>query len=153
MDMSVVERRSGSLDAIAVALLQRLSALTRVFYARTQPGVSRTEAALLAALAARPHRITELAAREGITQPAVTQVVNRLQQRGLAERAGDPGDARVVLARLTEAGSEMLESLYADVRALVHEEMAALDDLEVETLANAVAILDRLIARLGERPR
>ena len=39
----------------------------------------------------------------------------------------------------------------ADYRALLREEMAALDDQEVATLAAAVEILDRLVARLGER--
>ena len=45
----------------------------------------------------------------------------------------------------------MFERLRAEYRALLHEEMASLEDGEVETLAAAVAILDKLIDRLTER--
>src|SRR5215470_502348 len=144
-------RRSRQLDELAAALPQRASALTRIFFARTATGLSRTEVGLLAALSTRPHRITELAAREGITQPAVTQLVNRLQRRGWAERRTDPGDGRVVLVTITDAGAEALERVRAEYRALLHEEITALEDQEVETLAAAVGILDGLIDRLGGR--
>jgi hypothetical protein len=45
----------------------------------------------------------------------------------------------------------VFERLRAEYRALLHEEMASLEDAEVETLAAAVAILDKLIDRLTER--
>ncbi len=45
----------------------------------------------------------------------------------------------------------MFERLRAEYRALLHEEMASLDDAEVETLAAAVEILDKLIDRLAQR--
>jgi DNA-binding MarR family transcriptional regulator len=136
------------LDDLALALPQRASALTRIFFARTATGLSRTEVGVLAALSTRSFRITELAAREGITQPAVTQLVNRLELRGWAERRSDPEDRRVVLVSLTAAGQEALERVRAEYRALLHGEVTALDDEEVETLAAAVGILDRLIERL-----
>jgi DNA-binding MarR family transcriptional regulator len=151
MKTHVSRRRSRQLDGLAVALPQRASALTRIFFSRTATGLSRTEVGLLAELSTRPFRITELAAREGITQPAVTQLVNRLERRGWVERRTDPHDGRVVLVALTAGGREALERVRAEYRALLHEEMAALDDDEVETLAAAVDILDRLLERLGGR--
>ena len=51
---------------------------------------------------------------------------------------------------LTPVGEEVFEQLRAEYRALLHEEMAMLDDSEVETLAAAVEILDKLIARLSQ---
>jgi hypothetical protein len=45
----------------------------------------------------------------------------------------------------------VFERLRCEYRALLHEEMASLEDGEVETLAAAVAILDKLIDRLKER--
>ena len=143
--------RSRQLDELAAALPQRASALTRIFFARTATGLSRAEVGLLAALSSGPHRITELAAREGISQPGVTQLVNRLQERGWVERRTDPQDGRVVVVAITGAGGEELERVRAEYRALLHEEITALDDEQVETLAAAVGILDRLIERLGGR--
>jgi DNA-binding MarR family transcriptional regulator len=149
METVTSRRRSRQVEELALGLPQRVSALTRLFFARAR--VSRSEVGLLAALAVRPYRITELSAREGVTQPAVTQLVNRLQDRGWVERRTDPADGRAVLVELTEPGRVELEGVRAEYRALLREEMAALDDEEVATLAAAVEILDRLVARLGER--
>lgn len=51
-----------------------------------------------------PHRLCELYAPEGVTQPAMTQLVTRLEKEGLAERSSDPADGRAVVVSITEAG-------------------------------------------------
>ena len=84
-----------------------------------------------------------------MTQPAITLLVNRLEERGWVKRVADPSDGRAVLVSLTPAGEGVFEQLRAEYRALLHEEMAMLDDSEVETLAAAVEILDKLIERLS----
>ena len=96
-----------------------------------------------------PRRITELAAEERVTQPAITLLVNRLAERGWVKRCPDPSDGRAVLVSLTPMGEEVFERLRAEYRALLHEEMAMLDDSEVAALAAAVEILDKLIERLS----
>jgi DNA-binding MarR family transcriptional regulator len=142
--------RSRQLDEIAEALPQRAAALSRLFLTRSTVCVSRTEVGVLRTLSTGARRITELAADEHVTQPAITLLVNRLQERGWLERVADPSDGRAVLVSLTEAGREAFDRLRAEYRALLHEEMATLDDREVDTLAGAIAILDRLIGRLSE---
>ncbi len=149
MQDATTDRRTAQLDQIAEALPQRSAALTRLFLTRTTICVSRTEVGVLRSLMARPRRITELAAEERVTQPAITLLVNRLADRGWLERVPDPTDRRAVLVSLTEAGRETFERLKAEYRALLHEEMAALQDAEIETLASAVAILDKVIDRLA----
>jgi DNA-binding MarR family transcriptional regulator len=59
--------------------------------------------ALARSFRARPRRITELAVDEHVTQPAITLLVNRLQQRGWVQRIADPSDGRAVLVSLTSA--------------------------------------------------
>ncbi len=146
-----MDRRSSQLDEIAESLPQRSAALARLFLTRTSVCVSRTEVGVLRVLHAGPRRITELAAEERVTQPAITLLVNRLAERGWLQRIPDPTDGRAVLVSLTAAGEEVFARLRAEYRALLHEEMAALDDSEVATLAAAVEILDNLIDRLKER--
>jgi len=150
MHIAAATPRSDAIDGIALALFQRISVLNQTLFARIRDGVSRTEAGALRTLATQPRRITELAAIEGITQPAATQIVNRLAARGWAERERDPNDARAVVVRLADAGREALERLRAEVRAALHEELGGLDDDDVETLAAAVVILGRVVAGLGE---
>ena len=142
-------KRSSQLDEIAEALPQRSSALSRLFLTRSTVCVSRTEVGVLRTLNDGPRRITELAAEERVTQPAITLLVNRLEERGWVKRIPDPSDRRAVLVSLTPKGEETFAQLRAEYRALLHEEMATLDDAEVETLATAVEILDKLIARLS----
>jgi DNA-binding MarR family transcriptional regulator len=149
MQSGSVDRRSGQLDEIAEALPQRSAELSRLFLTRTTVCVSRTEVGVLRNLRGGPRRITELAAEEHVTQPAITLLVNRLAARGWVERIPDETDRRAVLVSLTPAGGEVFELLRAEYRALLHEEMASLEDSEVETLAAAVGILDKLIGRLA----
>jgi DNA-binding MarR family transcriptional regulator len=143
--------RGRHLDDIAEALPQRADAIARLFLAHTAIRVSRTEAGVLLALLDEPRRITELAASEGVTQPAMTLLINRLEARGWVARRPDPGDARAVLVTLTRPGRQVVDQLRAEYRALVHEEMATLADRDVAALARAVEVLDELIARLRER--
>lgn len=140
--------RGRQLDEIAEALPQRAAALSRLFLCRTGVQISRVEVGVLWALAERPRRITELAAREGVTQPGMTLLVNRLEERGWMERHTDSADRRAVLVKLTAAGRKVHEQLRTEYRALLHEEMATLSDRDVQTLAQAIEILDELIERL-----
>jgi DNA-binding MarR family transcriptional regulator len=144
-------RRAAQLEEIAEGLPQRANTLSKIFLTRSSVPVSRTEVGVLRSLRARPRRITELASEERVTQPAITLLVNRLTEKGWVERVADPSDRRAVLVSLTPAGEEAFTRLKAEYHALLHEEIAALDDHEVETLAGAVEILDRLIERLRSR--
>jgi DNA-binding MarR family transcriptional regulator len=76
-------------------------------------------------------------------------LVNRLQDRGWVQRTADPNDGRAVLVSLTVAGADALGALRAEYRAMLQQEMASLDDGQVDTLAGAVQILDQLIERLS----
>jgi DNA-binding MarR family transcriptional regulator len=143
--------RGRRLDEIAEALPSRASAISRLFLTHSTLEISRTEANALSALAERPRRITELALGEGVTQPAMTLLVNRLENRGWLRRDADPADGRAVLVSLTDRGVEVLDRLRSEYRALVHEEMATLPDEDVEALARAVEVLEGLVERLMVR--
>jgi DNA-binding MarR family transcriptional regulator len=140
-------------EEIAEALPVRAAAISRLFMAHTTVPISRTEIGVLYVVSERPRRITELAVREGVTQPAITLLVNRLAERGWLKRTPDPLDGRAVLVELTPAGCALLDQVRAEFRALVNEEMAILDDEDIGALARAVEILDGMIERLEDRSR
>jgi DNA-binding MarR family transcriptional regulator len=151
MERSPSIARGRHLDEIAEALPQRAATLSRLFLRRATIAVTRTEIGVMYALRQQPCRITDLAEREGVTQPAITLLVNRLEERGWLRRGADPSDRRVVLVSLTHSGEAVFDRLRGEYRALLHEDMATLEDDDVETLARAIEILDGLIARLEER--
>lgn len=137
---------SRSIDEVAEALSARAATLTRLFLKRT--GISRVEAGVLAAVAGGPRRITDLAEREGCTQPGITRLVDRLQARGWVVRDPDPGDGRVVLVALTAEGREVADRLRGAYREMLHGEMIKLADEDVRVLTRAIEVLDELIAGL-----
>jgi DNA-binding MarR family transcriptional regulator len=73
------------------------------------PGMSLTSASTLNTLERTgPCRLTALAIAEGVTQPAMTQLVGRLADAGLVTKCADPADGRVVHVQLTDSGRDYL---------------------------------------------
>ena len=56
-----------------------------------------------------PIRLTVLAAREGVSQPSMTQQVQRLERLGLLARLADPEDGRAALIGITGRGQRLLD--------------------------------------------
>lgn len=56
-------------------------------------------------------RVGDLAHALGVTPPTVTASLDRLVDRGLVRREDDPIDRRLVIARLTPGGRDLLERL------------------------------------------
>ena len=109
------------LAAGVTAVLERLIGLFRSM--SPSDGLSLTAAATLATLdRSGPCRLTALAAHEGVTQPAMTQLVDRLQGAGLFDRVPDPADGRAVQVRITGEGRALL----ARRRAVRAERVAGL---------------------------
>jgi DNA-binding MarR family transcriptional regulator len=140
--------RLAAVETIALELVPRTSLIARLLLRRTTSALSRAEAQVLGALQERPMRVTELAASLSLAQPTATQLVGRLEERGMAERSRDPEDGRVVLVSSTPAGREALESLRHEYRALLREGLAGRSDEEVLGLAAATELIQELIDAL-----
>lgn len=56
-------------------------------------------------------RMTEINERIMLTQPGVSRLITRLEQRGLVERRTDPDDARAQRIGLTPAGLEVQQAV------------------------------------------
>jgi DNA-binding MarR family transcriptional regulator len=99
-----------------------------------------------------PHRLCELYAPEGVTQPAMTQLVTRLEKEGLAERSSDPADGRAVVVSITEAGRSAVarrregraEALSGLLRGLAPDDHAA--------ILAALPALERLSDLAADQP-
>jgi DNA-binding MarR family transcriptional regulator len=56
-----------------------------------------------------PIRLTTLAAKEGVSQPSMTQLIQRLERVGLVTRLADPDDGRAALIGITGQGQALLD--------------------------------------------
>ena len=129
--------------AEVAANLERLIGLFR--WLSPPSGLSLTAAATLATLQrSGPCRLTELAVHEGVTQPAMTQLVARLHGSGLVDRDTDPDDGRVVRVRITAAGSETLARRRAVRAGRLAGMLAALTPSQRAALAGALPAIDAL---------
>lgn len=145
---SASSQRAEAIDLVASTLLGRANRLARLLMRSGRHELSRTEAGVLWTLTDGPHRITELAATEALAQPTVTQLVDKLEGRGLVVRGRSGEDGRVVLVEISPLGREQLEELRAEIRASMREALADLPDTELTELAHASETLGALVEKL-----
>ncbi|TGD89803.1 MarR family transcriptional regulator [Mycolicibacterium sp. CH28] len=97
-----------------------------------------------------PVRLTTLATREGISQPSMTQLVQRLERAGLVTRLADPDDGRAALIGITAAGRTLLDDRKRMRRERLAALMTTLNDEEKSALwlsaRVALPLIDRLAA-------
>lgn len=97
-----------------------------------------------------PHTPRELATYEHVQPPSMTRILNALDDAGLVSRTEHPHDGRQVLVAVTEAGSREVRETRRRRDAWLAQRLSALPEDERETLARAVGILDRVVARAAE---
>ena len=119
--------------------------------------IHRTSAVLAALIAdtLKPHGLTEIqynalrilrgAGKEGLScqeiadrmitrDPDVTRLIDRLNGRGLVERARSEEDRRVVVTRITASGLKLLSVLDDVVRTLPRQALGHLGEKKLKTL-------------------
>ncbi len=95
---------------------------------------------------------SELADREQVKRPTAARVIARLEEEGLVERAPHPEDGRSTLVAVTAHGEQVLLAARARRTAFLHERLDALAPDDVEALARAADVLERLLAPDDEGP-
>lgn len=97
-----------------------------------------------------PIRLTVLAAKEGVSQPSMTQLIQRLERQDLVTRLADPDDGRATLVGITAQGQRLLD----DRRRLRRERLAALfarlTSEERNALLLSARVADPVVCRLVE---
>ena len=145
-----------TLDALAAALAADLERIVGLFRSLSPAsGLSMTAAATLASIERLgPQRLTVLAAREGVTQPAMTQLISRLEESGLVRREASPEDGRVVLVVITDDGRATLARRRAVRAQRLAGIIAQLAPGHRAALAGALPALDALanVPRADDQP-
>ena len=95
-----------------------------------------------------PIRLTTLAAAEGIAQPSMTQLIQRLERQGLATRINDPEDGRVALVSITNAGRALMDDRRRDRRDRLGELVKGLSPEDEAALTLAAHVALPIIRRL-----
>jgi DNA-binding MarR family transcriptional regulator len=121
-------------------------------------GTSLTSRTVLATLAEDgPTRLTALAAGIGVSQPAMTQCVGRMEREGLVVRLIDPDDARATLVDLTDAGRALRKELLESIHDRLAELLDTLSPHDEATLGMAMRValplIEQLTREAAQQPR
>lgn len=90
--------------------------------------------------------LSEIYLSQGISQVALagcidtdpmtlSGILDRLEKRGLVERYSDPNDSRAKLARLTDAGADLVNTAKNVGRELYENALVGLDERDRDTVA------------------
>ena len=134
-------------DQIELAVRLRLAVmrLTRMLRQQEDGGVSNSALSALATLE-REGALTlgDLAAREHVQPPTMTRIAQALVENGLVRRLEDGADRRVTRVRITQTGMKVLARSRRRKEELLATRLRGLSARDLETLADATRILDRL---------
>lgn len=138
------------LGELASHLRLGVTRLGRKLRRESAPGMTPT---LLAALATverhGPMTASDLAVHEQIRKPTCTRLIASLTERGVVERRPDPLDGRVCWLHVTPDGRRRLQGVRRRGDEYLARRIRRLPPEDVETLARAADILERLTE--GER--
>jgi DNA-binding MarR family transcriptional regulator len=85
-----------------------------------------------------PVTISKLARLLIQESPSTSTLVERMYERGLVDRTGDPKDRRKALVKLTDAGKALLKEVRSPMQAAADELFAALSKEQRKALKEAL---------------
>lgn len=109
-------------------------------------GVTPGQASLLREIRSQPGLgVGELAAREGMSAPALSGHIDRLEAAGYVTRARSEGDRRRVGISITPQGERVVRAVRSRRTAWLAARLAGLEPADLEAIDRAVGPLARLL--------
>ncbi len=143
MDSEVIVSPEVVADELRPVLLRIARELRRE---TEQFGVTSRQVTLLWLIKSRPGlSLRELAAEEGISPPALSGYVDRLEKLGLVERVRSSDDRRRVGLVLTPVGTRLLRRVRERRTAWLATRLGTLEPDELEAVGRALEPLRRLL--------
>lgn len=149
MQISDVESdvRADRLSLVVERLVRRLRSVS----AAAPGAISSATASALGRLEQDgPLRVTRLARDQGVSQPAMTQLVDRIVKAGLARRATPGEDRRSVLVEITPSGIAAVAERRRRRSEHLHDLMQVVGDDDRTAIIAALAALERLTEAAAE---
>jgi MarR family transcriptional regulator, 2-MHQ and catechol-resistance regulon repressor len=105
-------------------------------------GLNPTEFAVLELLYHKGEQpLQQIGGKILLASGSITYVVDKLEEKGFLNRVACPKDRRVTYAKISEDGRKLIEEIFPEHSALIHELMDSLNDDEKDT---AIQLLKKL---------
>src|SRR5215216_5074887 len=132
------------------------AAIHALRYARREDEASGLSPARLSALSVLvfggPKTIGELADAEQVRPPTMSAIVDGLEEDGLARRAPDPHDRRLVRVHASAKGKRVLQRARERRIAALAERLSNLDADEIELVRRAAELVEATLRRSSAAP-
>jgi DNA-binding MarR family transcriptional regulator len=141
---------STKLQSAVREVLETIPLVMRTLYAEfrhTEYALPPVHFRLLHILAGHPRNLSELAGKQRVSPPTMSNSITTLVERGWVKRVRDPHDRRMVLIELTPAGRAVLSGIRREAEARVAELLAPLSPAECDQLLAGLAILREVLTR------
>ncbi|MGD9795413.1 MAG: MarR family winged helix-turn-helix transcriptional regulator [Acidimicrobiia bacterium] len=92
-----------------------------------------------------PLTLGDLAARERVSAPTITRIVEKLQQSGLVTRWVSERDARVAFVEVTDAGRKVIIDARSRRTRWLMAHLGELSQDDLKALRHAAPVLERLV--------
>ena len=92
---------------------------------------------------------SEIGRRLGISSPNMTPLIDRLIEKGYAERLSGSEDRRVIKIAITEKGRRFVAGRRRLMRNEIKKNLSTLSIEDVSTLSGAIETFRQIIARVG----
>jgi DNA-binding MarR family transcriptional regulator len=141
--------KSTEVKVVAQALVQVLPRIMRIIgSARQWSGVTVSPAhfRLLGLLADHSCNLSELAVRQSVSLPTMSNSISVLVERGWVNRVPSQDDRRQVLLALTPEGRAVLVKMKNEAETRVTELLGQLSPEDLKSLAAGLDILERAFA-------
>ena len=143
VDKSTKARREGSAEEAAfLDLLRTTDMLTRgADWVLKAEDLSLTQYNVLRILRGAPQGLPcgEIASRMITRDPDVTRLLDRMEKRGLISRARESRDRRLVLARITPEGLNLVNRLDEPVQKIHRKQLGHMGKDRLQALAELLA--------------
>jgi DNA-binding MarR family transcriptional regulator len=94
--------------------------------------------------------MSRLAELIDVSMSAATGLVDRIEERGFVERIRVPSDRRIVLARITPAGRQLLDDVEMVRTELILRALGELDETQLARFATAIHDLRSALATASQ---
>ncbi len=91
------------------------------------------------------HTVSQIAKLVSLKQATVTDILNRLERKGLVQRQKDLGDRRRVLITETDAGKKLLDAAPSPLQETFLEKFENIDDWQQNMILSSLQLLGSLM--------
>jgi DNA-binding MarR family transcriptional regulator len=111
---------------------------------RSKASMSPVHLRMLLELAERPHNLSELAERNEVSLPTMSNSITTLVDRGWVSRERDPDDRRMLLIGLTPIGRTVLSDIHQQAKDCLLAHLEGLNEGDCQRLLEGLGILARV---------